>query len=58
MTSKATAEKLKSYLAFRHFFSHAYSFDLDKNRIIPLVKGIKDTLASFTAEIDKTLEED
>jgi len=54
--SKSTAEGLRRYLAFRHFFSHGYSFDLDKERIIPLVKGIKGMLASFKNDINKTLE--
>jgi hypothetical protein len=28
--SSSTAEQLRPYLAFRHFFSHAYCFDLDR----------------------------
>lgn len=35
--SESTAKEMRQYLAFRHFFSHGYSFDLDKKRIIPLV---------------------
>jgi uncharacterized protein YutE (UPF0331/DUF86 family) len=50
-----TAEELKGYLAFRHFFSHAYSFDLDKERIIPLVRGIPGVTATFTGDIKKFL---
>jgi uncharacterized protein YutE (UPF0331/DUF86 family) len=55
--SESTAEELKRYLAFRHFFSHGYSFDLDKERIIPLVKDIPQTLVSFTNEINKALRQ-
>ncbi len=55
--SESTAEDLRRYLAFRHFFSHSYSFDLDKARIIPLVKGIEGTFASFTDEINRALKE-
>ena len=55
--SESTAEDLKRYLAFRHFFSHGYSFDLDKERIMPLVRDIPRTLASFTGDINKTLKE-
>lgn len=54
--SESTAEDLRRYLAFRHFFSHGYSFDLDKARIVPLVKGIKGTFASFTVEINRALK--
>jgi len=54
--SESTAKELRQYLAFRHFFSHAYSFDLDKERIIPLVRDIQLVLASFRDDIIKTLE--
>lgn len=53
--SESTAERLKPYLGFRHFFSHGYSFDLDKERIIPLVKGIPGTFLAFRDDIEKTL---
>ena len=56
--SESTAKELRRYLAFRHFFSHGYSFDLDKERIIPLVKDIERVLASFRDDINKTLKED
>ena len=54
--SESTAKELRQYLAFRHFFSHGYSFDLDKKHIIPLVKDIQGTLASFKDDINKTLK--
>ena len=54
--SESTAKELRRYLAFRHFFSHGYSFDLDKERITPLVKGIQGTLNCFRDDIDKTLK--
>jgi uncharacterized protein YutE (UPF0331/DUF86 family) len=54
--SESTAKELRRYLAFRHFFSHGYTFDLDKEHIIPLVIGIQGTLASFKNDIDKVLE--
>ncbi len=53
--SESTAEELKRYLAFRHFFSHGYSLDLDKKLIIPLVKDVQGTLACFRDDINKTL---
>lgn len=55
--SDSTAKELKRYLAFRHFFSHAYSFDLDKERIIPLVEGIQKTMSSFRRDINRAIDE-
>lgn len=46
-------EKLKQYLAFRHFFSHAYALDLYPERMTPLVDDVTETFASFRTEIDK-----
>ncbi len=54
--SESTAKELRRYLAFRHFFSHGYSFDLDKERITPLVKNIQGTLACFKDDINKALK--
>lgn len=55
--SESTAEKLKRYLAFRHFFSHAYSFDLDKERIIPLVEGVQETISSVRRDINRAIDD-
>ena len=55
--SDSTAKELKRYLAFRHFFSHAYSFDLDKERMIPLVDGIQRTMSSFRRDITRAIDE-
>lgn len=54
--SETTAKELRRYLAFRHFFSHGYSFDLNEQRIAPLVKGIRETLAAFRDDISKALK--
>lgn len=35
-----THEELAPYLAFRHFFAHAYGFDIDPERLEPLVKDL------------------
>ncbi|MBA7703417.1 hypothetical protein ES703_112203 [subsurface metagenome] len=56
--SESTAKELRQYLAFRHFFSHGYSFDLDKEHVIPLVKDIQGVLASFRDDINRTLKKD
>jgi hypothetical protein len=45
-------EDLKRYLAFRHFFSHAYALDLFPERMKPLVK---DAESVFKAEIDAAM---
>jgi len=53
--SQSTADELRRYLAFRHFFSHGYSFDLDREQIVPLVKDIPKTLDLFRSDISKAL---
>lgn len=54
--SQSTDRELRRYLAFRHFFSHGYSFDLDKKRAIPLVKDIRMITDCFRSNINKALE--
>ncbi len=51
--SQATEEAIKQYLAFRHFFSHAYAFELYADRIIPLVEGAVLVVDLFKKDIDK-----
>ena len=46
---------LKEYLAFRHFFSHAYALDLEPRRMEPLVAGITGVYENFKKEIDKSI---
>jgi uncharacterized protein YutE (UPF0331/DUF86 family) len=53
--SHTTAEMLKKYLSFRHFFSHAYSFDVDEERIAPLLEEIKDVHKALLQDISKFL---
>ena len=54
--SESTARKLRQYLAFRHFFSHGYSFELDPKRISNLVKDIRAIFDCFRNEINKAIE--
>ncbi len=50
--TETTRKQLAKYLAFRHFFVHAYSFLLDESELRLLVDGVFDTYAIFKEEID------
>jgi uncharacterized protein YutE (UPF0331/DUF86 family) len=50
--SKPLGEELKRFLAFRHFFSHAYSFDLLPQKVEPLVADASDIFNKIRKEID------
>ena len=54
--SETTAKKLRQYLAFRHFFSHGYSFELDPKRMRSLVKDIRAIFDCFRDEINKAID--
>lgn len=49
------ANELKQFLAFRHFFSHAYILDLDPDRMEPLAADMNDIFDKFKSEIDKVI---
>ena len=57
VVSSGLTEKLKSYLAFRHFFSHAYALDLYPERMIPLVEQAVPLFTTFKREIDAALRQ-
>ena len=40
MVSTELRDRLLPYMAFRHFFTHAYGFDLDPQRLAPLVRAV------------------
>lgn len=44
--------KLVEYLAFRHFFTHAYALDLYPERMEPLVEKASEIYELFKKEID------
>ena len=47
--------ELKQYLAFRHFFSHAYALELYPHRIEHLAKNLSNLFDIFKTEIEKAL---
>jgi len=46
---------LKPYLAFRHYFSHAYALELFPERMEPLAKGAVALFNEFKQQIDKLI---
>lgn len=54
--SSELGEELRRYLAFRHFFSHAYSLDLHAARIEPLVADARGLFGRFVDHIGKVLD--
>lgn len=53
--SSDTKNKLGEYLAFRHFFSHAYALDLFPEKLEPLVQNVQDVYSSLKEDINKYL---
>lgn len=49
-------ETLSNYLSFRHFFVHAYSFNIRWDELKPLVNNLQGTLKEFKFAIDAYLE--
>ncbi|MDO8720626.1 MAG: hypothetical protein Q7J31_00130 [Syntrophales bacterium] len=48
-------EDLKRYLAFRHFFSHAYALDLFPESMKPLAKNAESVFSRFKNEIENAM---
>ena len=53
--SEGVKERLGKYLAFRHFFSHAYALDLYPQRMEPLVGSAASVYGSFKQDIGARL---
>ncbi len=53
--SESLADDLKPFLAFRHFFSHAYALDLNPERMEPLATHTSKIFKQFKTEIEKLI---
>lgn len=50
--SDSTVDELSRYLAFRHFFTHAYALDLFPERMEPLHQRAVEIFGRFRKEVD------
>jgi hypothetical protein len=46
-------DALLDYLRFRHVFRNAYSFDLDWQKLSPLVRQLEETFRQLEAALDE-----
>ena len=51
--STGLRDRLAPFMAFRHFFAHAYGFDLDPRRMEPLLREAPAISASFEQEVNQ-----
>jgi hypothetical protein len=50
IVSAETRDRVAPDLAFRHFFTHAYGFELDVEQLHPLVRELRPVGARFQTE--------
>ncbi len=55
VVSESTAEELRPFLAFRHFFSHAYALDLNPQRMKALVADARNVFNAVIRDIARWL---
>jgi len=53
--SKEILDKIGKYLVFRHFFTHAYGFLIDEEKLEPLMNNISEIYSEFKREIEEYL---
>ncbi len=53
--TELTKYQVGEYLAFRHFFSHAYALDLYAEKVEPLVENLKKVYMDFKNDISDFL---
>ena len=53
LISKETVDKIGKYLVFRHFFTHAYGFLIDEEKLEPLKDNISEVYSEFKREIEE-----
>ncbi len=53
--TEIAGKALSQYLAFRHFFSHAYALDLYSEKMEPLVENAAELFSLFKNDISKFL---
>ncbi|MBU4265907.1 MAG: DUF86 domain-containing protein [Candidatus Altiarchaeales archaeon] len=51
------ADKLREYLAFRHFFVHGYGFMIDAAPLEELARGIPSVWSEFLVDVEKVLQD-
>ena len=53
IVSTELRDRLVPFMAFRHFFAHAYGFDLDPQRLAPLVRDVRAACGCFKLELKR-----
>lgn len=53
-----TKLQLAKYLAFRHFFTHAYSFFIDESKLKILIDSVFEVYSLFKKEIDAAISKE
>jgi len=56
LISEYLFKKMKEYLKFRHLFRHIYGFELEWDKIEPLVLSMSDVLDDFKENIKKFID--
>jgi len=47
-----TVAALEPYLGFRHFFRHSYTFEIDWEKLRPLVERVEETFQGFKRDLE------